>query len=255
MARIAVWQWVVLVAVLLTIGINGLANALPLNGVTTGEVSDRFDVYFVPAGYVFGIWGLIYVGLVAYGVYQLLPRHRDDGPLRSIAGPFVLSCVANVAWLLLWHYLLIPWTIVAMLTLLASLIWVYTRLGVGDVPVSLERRLAVHLPFSIYLGWITVATIANATTVLENAGWGGWGLGEADWATIMLGVAVVLAAAMTLRRRDVAFDLVLVWAFVGIAVRFPGVTQVAVSAWAAAALSAVLAVVALWLSRRTAPVA
>jgi len=129
MGRDRVRQWVSLLALMVTIAVNGLANALPLNGQTTGEISDRFQVYFVPAGYVFSIWGLIYLGLGVFAIYQVLPAQRDNPRLRRVGYPFAFSCLANVAWLLLWHYEVFPLTLVAMLALLLSLIAIYLRLG------------------------------------------------------------------------------------------------------------------------------
>jgi len=203
-------QAVNVVAVIATLIVNGLASALPLNGLTTGEISDRFQVYFVPAGYVFSIWGVIYLGLILFAIYQALPAQRDNPRLARVGYLFVLNCVANTAWLFLWHYEQFAWTIVAMLTLLGSLIAIYLRLGIGRVAVAPAERWLVHTPFSIYLGWITVATIANATSLLDYWGWGGWGLADTLWAVIMLAAGVAIAAAMRLTRRDVAYVLVLV---------------------------------------------
>lgn len=232
----AVRQVVTLIAVVATVVVNLLANALPINGQTTAEISDRFPVFFVPAGYVFSIWGLIYLGLLAYGVFQALPAQRDNPRLRRIDGLFVLGSVANIAWILLWHYEQFPLTLVAMLVLLGALIGVYLSLDIGRARVPSRERWLVHLPFSIYLGWITVATIANATALLSYLEWDGWGIAPEVWAVIMLGAGVVLAVLMSLTRGDVAYLLVLVWAFVGIAVKHADTTLVTVSALIAAAL-------------------
>ena len=118
MNRNTLRQAVNVVAVIATLIVNGLASALPLNGLTTGEISDRFQVYFVPAGYVFSIWGVIYLGLILFAIYQALPAQRDNPRLARVGYLFVLSCVANTAWLFLWHYEQFAWTILAMLTLL-----------------------------------------------------------------------------------------------------------------------------------------
>jgi hypothetical protein len=240
----------VVLAVIAVLVVNGLANALPLGGNTTGEIADRFDVYFVPAGYVFSIWGLIYLGLIAFAVYQALPAQRDDPHLRRIGYLVILTCIANVTWLFLWHYEYFAWSLVAMFALLASLIAIYLRLGIGKAEVSTAEKWLVHVPFSIYLGWVTVATIANVTSVLDYAGWNGWGLSEATWAVIMLTVGVVVAWAMALTRGDVAYLLVLIWAFTGIAVKHAGTALVAPAAWAAAALVAVALVVGVVTHRR-----
>jgi translocator protein len=212
------WRWVNVLAVIVTIAVNGLANALPLNGLNTGEISDRFQVYFVPAGYVFSIWGLIYLGLIGFAVYQVLPGQAINPRLARVGPLFALSCLANIVWLFLWHYEVFPLTVVAMLVLLGSLIAIYERLGVGRALVSSGERWLVHLTFSVYLGWVSVATLANVTSVLDYVKWSGWGLSGALWAVILLAVAAALAILMRLRRGDVAYGLVVVWAAVGIAV-------------------------------------
>jgi hypothetical protein len=251
MNRNTLRQAVNVVAVIATLIVNGLASALPLNGLTTGEISDRFQVYFVPAGYVFSIWGVIYLGLILFAIYQALPAQRDNPRLARVGYLFVLSCVANTAWLFLWHYEQFAWTILAMLTLLGSLIAIYLRLGIGRAAVAPAERWLVRAPFSIYLGWITVATIANATSLLDYLGWGGWGLDDALWAVIMLAAGVAIAAAVRFTRRDAAYVLVLVWAFAGIAVKHAAAPLVATAAWVSAGLLIGLLVGVAVLGRRS----
>ncbi|MBN2148427.1 MAG: hypothetical protein JW726_13650 [Anaerolineales bacterium] len=224
-------QLFVIVAVILTIAINGLANALPINNQTTGEISDRFTVFFVPAGYVFSIWGLIYLGLIAYAIFQALPAQSDNPRLRRIGYIFVLSSIANIAWIFLWHYNLFELTLLAMLILLASLIAIYLILGIGRSRVSALETWMVRVPFSIYLGWITVATVANVTSLLDYLKWDGFGIEPQLWAVIMLIVATLLGAAVGFTRRDVAYLLVLVWAFIGIAVKHSDTSVVAIAAY------------------------
>jgi benzodiazapine receptor len=242
-------QIVVILALVATIAVNGLANALPLNNLTTGEISDRFHVYFVPAGYVFSIWGLIYLALAAYAVYQALPAQRDNPRLQSIAELFALSCAANVLWLILWHYEVFVLTLAAMLTLLLVLIVIYLRLGVGRTRVPTAEKWLARVPFSIYLGWITVATIANVTSVLDYLGWDGWGVPQV-WAVVMMVAGAGIASAMGLTRGDVAFMLVIVWAFVGIAVKHAATPLVSVAAWATAGLVGVMIVVSALVYKR-----
>ena len=243
-------QVVNVLAVLVTIVINGLANVLPLNGLNTGEISDRFKVYFVPAGYVFSIWGLIYLALIGFAIYQALPAQRENPHLRRIGYLFALSCVANVVWLFLWHYEVFPLTIVAMLALLVLLIAIYLRLGIGRTRVSAAATWLVQVPFSIYLGWITVATIANATSLLDYLQWNGWGLSPEAWAVIMLVVGAAVASAVSLTRGDVAYMLVIMWAFAGIAVKHAATPVVATAAWVMTAVVAVMLVVGALFSRR-----
>ena len=139
--------------------------------------------------------------MIAYVIYQLLPQGRRAG---DVGGWFVLSCLANAAWIFLWHYGLFLWTLLAMLILLASLLGIYLRLGVGRGSVPAAARWLAHLPFSVYLGWVSVATIANVTDVLYTYGWGGWGLAPQLWAIILLAAATALAALMAAFRRDLA---------------------------------------------------
>jgi benzodiazapine receptor len=242
-------QWVNVLAVVAVIVINGLANALPLNGLTTGEISDRFQVYFVPAGYVFSIWGLIYVGLIAFAVYQVLPAQQDNLRLRSIGTLFALSCVANIAWIFLWHYEIFALTLVAMLALLLLLIAIYLRLDIGRAQVPAAEKWLVHIPFSIYLGWITVATIANVTSLLDYLNWSGWGISPEAWTVIMLVAGLAIASAVSLTRGDVAYMLVIVWAFAGIGVKHAGTPVVATAAWVTTALAALMLVVG-WVIRK-----
>ncbi len=231
-------QIVIVVAVLVTIVVNGLANALPINGLTTGEISDRFEVYFVPAGYVFSIWGLIYLGLLAYAIYQVLPAQKENPRLRRTGWLFVLASLANIAWIFLWHYEVFTLTIFAMLTLLVCLILIYLWLEIGQSEVSSGEKWFVRVPFSIYLGWITVATIANMTSLLDYLNWGGWGISDQLWAVIMLFVGTCVATAVYFTRRDFSYMLVILWAFTGIAVKHAGVTLVEDAAWVASGITA-----------------
>ncbi len=229
-------QIAVALSTIAVIVVNALANALPLNGLNTGEISDRFDVYFVPAGYVFAIWGLIYLALLGYSVYQALPAQRENPRLRRIGWPYVVSCAANIAWLFLWHYEIFELTIVAMVALLLLLIAIYLVLGIGRSRVPAAETWLVRVPFSIYLGWITVATIANATSLLDYLNWSGWGIAPEWWAVIMLVAATIIASLVSLTRGDVAYVLVIVWAFAGIGVKHSATTLVAATAWGLAAL-------------------
>ncbi len=233
-------QVITVIGVAATLVVNALANILPINGQQTGAISDRFAIYFVPAGYVFSIWGLIYLGLIAFAVFQALPRQRDNNRLRSIGGLFALSSLANIAWIFLWHYEQFPLTLPVMLVLLAALIGIYLRLGTGRTRVSAAETWAVRVPFSIYLGWITVATIANASQLLFFLGWNGFGIAPVVWTVVMLAAAVVVAGLVALTRRDVAYLGVLVWALIGIALKQATTPTVMAAAWVATALVGLL---------------
>jgi hypothetical protein len=241
MNRDTVRQSVVVLAVIATIIVNILANALPINNLDTGQISDQFDVYFVPAGYVFSIWGLIYIGLIAFAIYQALPAQRTNPRLRSASGPFIVSSLANIAWIFLWHYQQFALSVLVIFILLGSLILTYLRLGIGKSESDIKTRLFVQLPFQIYLGWATVASIANTTSFLDFIGWNGWGIAPEVWTMVMLAAAVLITFLVVLTRRDTAYPLVIVWAFVGIALKHSGVPLVSTSAWIAAAVVAIIA--------------
>ena len=232
----------VVVALIITIAVNVMSNAVPFNGLTAPEIADSFDVYFVPAGYVFSIWSVIYLGLIAYAVFQLLPAQRENPRLRQTGWWFALSCAANSIWLFLWHYGYFALSVVAMLTLLISLIVIYQRSGIGRQAVPSGERWLIHLPFSIYLGWITVATIANITAYLDFVNWNGFGISPEIWTFIILVVAIGIAALVAYSRQDIAYLLVLIWAFIGIGVEQSDTPQVANAALVAAAIVAIFVI-------------
>jgi hypothetical protein len=251
MSKDTIRQWVTLVTVIFGLTINVLAVTLPLNGQDTGEISDRFQVYFVPAGYVFSIWSVIYLGWIAFTLFQLHPSQKEDPRLRRLGYLFALSNLANAAWLFCWHYNQFGLSVIVMLVLLGLLIASYLALNVNRASVTRTEYWSVDVLFSIYLGWITVATVANITDWLYFIGWDGFGIPAQTWAVIMLAVASLLGLAMAITRRDVGYLAVLVWAFIGIAVKQASAPTVAISAWIAAVLMLMLAVFSL-IRRKTA---
>jgi benzodiazapine receptor len=242
MSKDTIRQFVNLLSVVLALSVNILASALPLNVQNTGEISDRFQVYFVPAGYVFSIWGIIYIGWIAFTVFQFLPSEKENPRLRRLGYLFALSNVANAAWLFCWHYNLFGLSVIVMLALLILLIASYLRLNVNRTSVAPLEYWCVDVLFSVYLGWITVATVANITDWLYLINWNGFGIPAQVWAVIMLAVASLLGLAMALMRRDVGYLAVLVWAFIGIAVKQTPAPLVVAGAWVAAILMLGLAI-------------
>ena len=239
--KISTRQIMIILTTILTLAVNGLANTLPLNGLTTGEISDSFETLFVPAGYVFSIWGLIYIGLVAFTIFQALPTQRENTRLIKVGWWVVAANLANASWIFFWHYQIFALTLVAMLTLLVALLAVYLGLRSGDDPVSTGERWFARLPFSIYLGWISVATIANISDVLYFFGWGQFGISAEIWMVILLLVVSALAWAMSLWERDLGYLGVLLWALAGIGVKFPDVATVTPAIWVAFGLTALAA--------------
>jgi hypothetical protein len=242
-------QICVVVVLLATIVINILADALPINSLGTGTISDSFHVYFVPAGYVFAIWGIIYIGLIAYAVFQTLPSQKDNPRLQATGWWVVLGGLANSAWIFLWHYQKFVGTLVAMLFLFVTLIVVYVRLGINQFKVSPGETWAVRVPFSIYLGWITVATIANVSDVLDYLKWNRFGISDATWMVLVLGAVVLISGLMNFLRKDIAYALVILWALAGIAAKFPTEGLVTVAVWVTFGLVAVTLAAAFLLRR------
>lgn len=246
--------WINWVAALAALAVNGMANALPLNGQLTGAISDKFKVFFVPAGYVFAIWGVIYLGWIAFLIYQALPAQRANPRLQRIGWLFALASLINAAWLFAWHFEQFPLSVVLMLSLLALLIAIYRRLDIGRVRVSAAETWCVDRPFSLYLGWISVATIANITDLLYAWRWDGLGIAPETWAVIMLMAASMISLLMALMRADTVFLLVIVWAFVGIAVKQAATPLVANAAFVMAALVLLMIPLGLWYRRNKPPV-
>jgi hypothetical protein len=209
-----------LLAFLATLTVNGLANALPINGRATGEISDSLPNLFVPAGFTFAIWGLIYLMLGIWSFWQFVSamtgREPGVGQIEKLGVLFLIASAANISWLLAWHYERFPLSLLFMFMLLASLIAMYQRLDIGRVNWSIRTTVAAHTPFSLYLGWISVATVANVTAVLVAAGWNGFGISEAAWAGAVIVAAALIAVLMVLQRHDSVFALVVLWAFFGI---------------------------------------
>lgn len=218
--RTVFFQVVNVVAFVLMIVVNGLAGSTTvLGGVTSADVSDMYPTLITPAGFTFAIWGIIYILLLLFTVYQLLPKNRDKPFLQQIGLFFALSSVFNISWLFLWHYDYVTYSLVLMAALLASLILVYLRLGIGKTTVSLKEMAFVQLPFSVYLGWISIATIANVSVALTAVGWDGWGIEASAWAVAIICVALLLSLAVLVTRKDVAYCFVVVWALLGILIK------------------------------------
>jgi hypothetical protein len=221
-----------LTAILAAFGINVLANIAPFNGLTIGEISNTFfrEVLITPANYAFAIWGVIYLGLIAFGVYQVLPAQRQNLSLRRMGYLLVLASLAQIVWVFFFQYRLFTLSLVAMVAILLPLIEIYLRLGIGYERVSKREKWFVHIPLSIYLAWISVATIVNVALTLYNLGWSGWGISAEVWTAIALITGAAIAAIVSLQRADVAFVLVIVWAFVAIAVRQANILMIAATA-------------------------
>jgi hypothetical protein len=211
-----------------TVVVNALATTLPINNKTTGELSDLYPNLFTPAGLTFAIWGLIYVLLAVFVVYQLIPSVRRDAQkvyfVQRIGLWFFISCLANIGWIYAWHYEMVSLSLALMLLLFGSLLAIYLRLNTGKSEAPKTEKYLVHLPFSVYLGWITIATIANATALLVNINWNAWGLGEQFWAAAVIIVGIAIAISVLFTRKDIFYCLVVDWALLGILLKRLSVT-------------------------------
>jgi benzodiazapine receptor len=229
-------------AFILVIIINGMANGIPLNGQNTGEISAKYPSLFTPAGFTFSIWGLIYLSLTAFVIYQALPAQRHSQTLAKISPLFIANCVANAAWIFVWHYDLLWLSLLLMAAILLTLVQIYrTLLAAGPVG-SKSEWLFLRLPFSLYTGWITVATIANISCVQIAMGWDDAGLSAVDWTLLKLAIAGAIGATVILRLRDIPYVLVIAWAAYGIASRQVGMPEVVGGATTLSVLAVLLAV-------------
>ena len=236
----------------LTVIVNGIAGSTTLiGGQDTAAVSDKYPTLITPAGYVFAIWGIIYALLGVFVIYQALPKQRDSGFIEKIGWLFVLSSIINMAWLVVWQYEFLIVSVALIIAYLLSLIGIYLRLNIGKGKTGIKEKLAVHVPFSVYLGWLSIATIANISIYLVSVGWDGFGIATETWAVLIIAVALVLTMLMLGIRKDLAYALVVIWALVGISVNQTNATVVlATQVGAVIAAIATLAVAALLVIKR-----
>ncbi|MGC9525488.1 MAG: tryptophan-rich sensory protein [Limnospira sp.] len=213
-------RWATLLAIIAAFAVNIWTNIDPVNGLNVGEISNQFfeDVKIIPASYAFSIWGLIYLGLFALGIYQVLPGQRDNTHLDRMGYGLVWASLAQIVWIFLFLYRRFPLSLVAMAAILLSLIYSYLKLDVGRVRVPKWEAGFVNAPLSIYMGWISVATIVNVAIALYSLNWDGWGIAPQVWTAIVIIVAATIAIALRVRHRETAYPLVMIWALIAIAV-------------------------------------
>lgn len=258
-AVVTVLSFIVMVAV------NGLANALPLNGVTTGVLSDEIPNLFVPAGLTFAVWGLIYALLLGYAAAVSSAAFGKEASPRWAAADgwiFSVNAILNAAWIVAWHWRLVGLSLAIMLGILATLIVLMERIHRADMvrPVAAGnglkaariggaelREFFLRVPVLVYLGWICVATIANVTAFLVTAGWDGFGLSPSSWTVAMIAAGALVGLLLVMRRGAVSSALVVVWAYAGIVLKRASTDPEATMAIivAAGAAAGMLALVAL----------
>jgi translocator protein len=211
--------WILFVGV---IAVNALANILPINGYNTGQISAFYPNAFVPAGFTFSIWGVIYLLLLSYTIgftYYTFKRQAYPKAYRFIERVniyFLLTCVFNMAWIVAWHYLQIELSVLIMLLFLSTLIQLFLNTKTTSHDLTLTQRFILQTPFIVYLGWISVATIANITALLVAYKWTAFSISPVYWSAAMILIAIVLALLMVKKFQVVSFTLVVAWALWGI---------------------------------------
>ncbi len=221
--------------------LNALSNALPINDQTMPEISAKYPSLFTPAGFTFSIWGLIYLSLLVFVIYQALPAQRDNARIARIGPYFKVNCLANALWIVVWHYDLLALSLLVMFIILATLVLIYGTLIEQLKSSSLLEHVTLHLPFSLYTGWITVATIANVSVLQTHYGWDASGLSAEQWTFLKLALAGAIGALAVLRFRDPVFVLVIAWAAYGISVMQSATPAVSGAAMTLSLLALILA--------------
>jgi len=189
---------------------NYLANALPLNNKTTGELSDSFPNLFVPSGLTFSVWGVIYIMIIIYCVVQF--TGSDKEVISNISWLFGISCILNALWIVFWHYGKIPLSLLVMLGILITLIYI-------NISIRNSTFGIIKASFGIYLGWICIATIANVTALLVNLNWNGFNISEEIWTMIMIFAGTMIVAITIYQLKNPFIGLSVIWAFIGIAIK------------------------------------
>ncbi|BAZ44657.1 hypothetical protein NIES4102_16690 [Chondrocystis sp. NIES-4102] len=211
---------ITLVTIIAAFGTNIFANVNPPNGLTIGEISNKFfnDILITPANYAFAIWGIIYLGLISLAVYQFLPAQKNNILLQRLGYKLAIASTAQIVWVICFLYRQYAVSFLAMLAILLPLISAYWCLPFNR-SVAQKDKYFICIPISIYLSWISVATIVNGATVLESWKWNGWGISGVIWTIIMLLVAALITHLVSIPRRDFAYAGVFIWALIAIAVK------------------------------------
>ncbi|MEH6584369.1 MAG: hypothetical protein V7754_20720 [Halioglobus sp.] len=218
-------------AFLLVIICNVLSNAVPLNNQTMPVISAKYPSLFTPAGFTFSIWGLIYLSLTAFVIYQALPAQRNNKSLGNMGIFFKVNCLANSLWIFAWHYDFLFLSMLLMVVILLSLILIYRSLNIVDAAEHSVHQWLVQMPFGLYTGWVTVASIANASALQVAMQWDDLLFSAITWTLIKLALAGAITVTVILRRGDMVFGLVVAWASFGISAKQVATPEVAGATW------------------------
>ncbi len=217
--EISLMRWLSAIALVAMVVINALANMLPIAGIKTGEVSDAYPNLFAPTGFTFAIWGVIYALLIFFTLYQLSVLKVKKPTLKpaiaeKINKYFLVSSLANIAWIFCWHYQQIGLSVVLIVAILVCLIRINYLISKSNL--TTKENWLVKVPFGVYFSWITVATIANITVWLVSIGWVGFGLSQGFWTVAILIIGAIIGIVTMFKNSDWAYGAVFIWAYAGI---------------------------------------
>jgi hypothetical protein len=218
-------QILVIVATFGVIFVNYLAAKGYINQQTPETISNKYPTLVTPSGYAFAIWSLIYFGLIAFSIYQALPK--NTARYASVRTVYIVNCVANCAWIYCWHYNQILASLVVMFGLLATLVYINVKLLNTD---SQAEYWLVRVPFNVYFGWITVATILNFTVALVYLDVKTSDLTASVLASILIIAATLLGILIRFKLANFAYPVTIAWALTAIAVKQSGQTMIVASA-------------------------
>ena len=212
-------QVVTLISILAAFGTNIFANVNPPNGLSIGAISNKFfsDILITPANYAFAIWGIIYLGLISFGVYQILPAQKNNPLLRQIGYKIAIPSIAQIVWVFCFLYRQYVFSFIAMLGILLPLLGAYLCLPFPHT--TIKQKWLIRIPISVYLSWIVLATILNGAIALESGQWNGWGISSQIWTIVMLSIAAFITHLVTIPRLDFAYAIVFVWGLIAIAIK------------------------------------
>jgi hypothetical protein len=210
-------KFLTLAAYLAMISINALANILLINGVSTGEISNNYFNLFAPTGFTFSIWGIIYLMLGAYIIYQFFGKNINNRLIKIINIYFIISSILNILWIFAWHFNLIFFSVLLIILILVCLIKIANL--IRQEKLLLKEKFFVSWPFSLYFAWITIATIANITTFLVSINWSGWGLADNIWTMVILIIGAFIGIVRMIWDKNFIYGLVFIWAYIGILFR------------------------------------
>ncbi len=237
-------QWLTLVSIIAAFVVNVASNFTPINGLTIGEIANTLfsEVQIIPANYAFAIWGLIYLGLFSFAFYQFQSSQQQNPRLQKIGYSLVCASLAQIVWVIVFLNRLFGLSLIAMVIILLALIQAYLKLNRDSITISQKERWFVDIPISIYLGWISVATIVNVALVLYNSGWSGWGISEPLWTVILIAIVGIIGTILRFQYHETAFLLVSIWALIAISIRQGNQPLIV---WTALLISLILSLVGL----------